>query len=55
MLATIVRSPLALNAGGEEPGRSELLRIVKPEDIPPDRKRRLHPEADRAALVDVGA
>ena len=55
MLATIVRSPLALNVGGEEPDRSGLLRIAKPEDIPPDRDRRLQPDADRAALVDVGA
>src|SRR5260370_1205191 len=35
--------------------RSGLLRIAKPEDIPPDRDRRLQPDADRAALVDVGA
>jgi hypothetical protein len=53
MLATIVRSPLALNVGGEEPERSGLLRIAKPEDIPPDRDRRLQPDADRAALVEV--
>ena len=32
-----------------------LLRIAKPEDIPPDCDRRLQPDADRAALVDVGA
>ena len=37
------------------PLRSGLLRIAKPEDIPPDRDRRLQPDADRAALVDVGA
>jgi hypothetical protein len=36
MLATIVRSRLALNVGGEEPERSALLRIAKLEDIPPD-------------------
>ena len=39
--------------GGEEPERSGLLRIAKLEDIPPDRRRRLRPDADRAALVDA--
>jgi hypothetical protein len=41
--------------GGEEPERSGLLRIAKPEDIPPDRGRRLRPDADGAGLVEVGA
>jgi len=44
-----------LNVAGEEPERSGLLRIAKPEDIPPDRDRRLQPDADRAALLDVDA
>jgi hypothetical protein len=34
MLAPIVRSPLALNVGGEEPERGGLLKIAKPADIP---------------------
>ena len=37
------------------PSAAVLLKIAKPEDIPPDRDRRLQPDADRAALVDVGA
>jgi hypothetical protein len=55
MLATIVRSRLALNVGGEEPERSALLRIAKLEDIPPDGDSRHRPDADRDALVDMGA
>jgi hypothetical protein len=31
-----------------------LLKIAKPADIRVDRRRRLRPGADRAALVDVG-
>ncbi len=37
------------------PSVAGFLKIAKPEDIPPDRDRRLQPDADRAALVDVGA
>jgi hypothetical protein len=55
MLATIVRSPLALNVGGEEPERSGLLKIAKPAGIPPDRGRRLRPDAECAGLADAGA
>jgi hypothetical protein len=54
MLAAIVRSPLALNVGGEESERSGLLRIARPA-IPPDRRRRLLPDAGGAGLADVGA
>jgi hypothetical protein len=55
MLATIVRSPLALNVGGEEPERVGAPQDRKARGHPPDRDRRLQPDADRAALVDVGA
>jgi hypothetical protein len=34
MLATIVRSPLALSVAGEEPERGGLLKIAKRADIP---------------------
>ena len=54
MLATIVRSPFALNVGGEEPKRSGLLRIAKPEDIPPDRALHAGARENTTPVYSVG-